>query len=327
MDDTSSCCDNDSDKDVSRSDVRNFYSKAAITTQESLCCPTQYDLNDLQHIPKEVQEISYGCGSPVTRAKLREGEVMLDLGSGGGIDCFIAAKHVGKTGRVYGIDMTEEMLKVAKKHAVRVAENLGYSNIEFKQGFLEAIPIDDTSIDLVTSNCVINLSTKKNEVFKEIYRILKSGGRFLVSDIISERAVPEEMQNNKELWGECISGAITLNEFLDYAKNSKFKGLRIQKDYLWKEVGGIKFYSFTIEGFKHVPNENAFSNKPVFATYSGPFDSVTFQGITFPLSIPVEVDENTAQLMSSYSYTEKFIITNPEMEKPKTVNFKSSCCD
>ena len=113
--------------------------------------------------------MSYGCGSPVGQAGLRKGEVILDLGSGGGIDCFIAAKYVGKTGRVYGIDMTEEMLKVAKINADRVTKNLGYNNIEFKQGFLEAIPIDNTSIDLVTSNCVINLSTKKNEVFKEIY--------------------------------------------------------------------------------------------------------------------------------------------------------------
>ena len=327
MNDTSSCCDNDSDNDVSRNDVRNFYSKVAITTQESLCCPTQYDLNDLLHIPKEVQEISYGCGSPVGRAGLHEGEVILDLGSGGGIDCFIAAKHVGETGRVYGIDMTEEMLKVARTNASLVAEKLGYNNIEFKQGFLEAIPVDNTSIDLVTSNCVINLSTKKNEVFKEIHRILKPGGRFLISDIIAERKVPEEMRSNKALWGECVSGALTLKEFLDYAKNNKFAGLRVQKDYLWKEVEGIKFYSFTIEGFKHVPDENVSRCKSVFATYVGPFESVTSQGTVFPMSTPIEVDKNTAQLLSSHSYAGQFIITDPEMEQPAKANPESSCCD
>jgi len=327
MNDTSSYCNNDSDKNVSRNDVRNFYSKAAITAQESLCCPTQYDLTDLSHIPKEVIEVSYGCGSPVGRAGLSEGEIMLDLGSGCGIDCFIAAKHVGETGWVYGIDMTEEMLKVAKTNATRVTKNLGYNNIEFKQGFLEAIPIDNTSIDLVTSNCVINLSTKKNEVFKEIYRILKPGGRFLIADIISESEVPKELQNNKELWGECVSGALTLKQFLDYAKNNKFEGLRVQKDYLWKEVEGIKFYSFIIEGFKHVPDKNVLCCKPVFATYVGPFESVTFQGTLFPMSAPIEVDENAAQLLSSYSYAGQFIITDPEIEKPAKTNSESSCCD
>ncbi|MBJ78377.1 MAG: ubiquinone biosynthesis methyltransferase UbiE [Nitrospinae bacterium] len=326
MNDESSCCNNDSDEDVSRNDVRDFYSNAATTAQESLCCPTQYDLTDLSHIPKEVTEISYGCGSPVGRAGLREGEVMVDLGSGGGIDCFIAAKHVGKTGRVFGIDMTEEMLGVARKNAERVAENLGYKNIEFKQGFLETIPIDDTSVDLVTSNCVINLSTDKNAVFKEIHRILKPNGRFLIADIISEKEVPEDMQNNKELWGECVSGALTLNEFLDYAGNNTFKGLRVQKDYLWKEVGGIKFYSYTIEGFKHVPDENASCCKSLIATYAGPFESVTLQSTVFPMNVPVEVAEDTAQMMSSHSYAGQFIITDPETEKPAESNSESSCC-
>ena len=327
MNDMSSRCNDDSDKDVSRNDVRSFYSKAAVTAEESLCCPTQYDLTDLSHIPKEVIEISYGCGSPVERAELQEGQVMVDLGSGGGIDCFIAAKHVGRTGQVYGIDMTEEMLDVARKNADRVVKNLGYNNIEFKQGFLEDIPIEDASVDLVTSNCVINLSTKKYDVFKEIHRILKPSGRFLISDIISEVEVPEEMRNNKELWGECVSGALTLKEFLDYARDNQFKGPRIQKDYLWKEVADIKFYSYTIEGFKYVPDEKPACSKSLFATYAGPFDTVTFQGTIFQISIPVEIDENTARLMSSHSYGGQFIITNPEIEKPAENNSEPSCCD
>ena len=327
MNETSSCCNNDSDKDVSRNDVQSFYSKAAVTAQENLCCPTQYDLTDLSHIPKEVLEISYGCGSPVGQAGLQEGQVMVDLGSGGGIDCFIAAKHVGKTGQVYGIDMTEEMLDVARKNSDRVVKNLGYNNIEFRQGFLEDIPIDDTSVDLVTSNCVINLSTKKNEVFKEIQRVLKHGGRFLIADIISEVEIPDEMRNDKELWGECISGALTLKEFLDYARGNEFKGLRIQKDYLWKEVAGIKFYSYIIEGFKHVDDKKSACKKSFFATYAGPFDTVTFQGTTFQISVPIEIDQNTAELMSSHPYQGQFIITDPEVEKPTENNSETSCCD
>lgn len=327
MGEKSSHSNNNPGEDVSRNDVRDFYSKAAINVQESLCCPTQYNLTDLSHIPKEVAEISYGCGSPVGQAGLREGEIMLDLGSGGGIDCFIASKHVGKTGKVYGIDMTEEMLKVSRSNAALVVKNLGYNNIEFKQGFLEDIPIEDMSVDLVTSNCVINLSTKKNDVFKEIYRILKPNGRFLIADIISEVEVPEEMKNNKELWGECISGALTLKEFLNYAKDNQFKGLRIKKDYLWKEVNNIKFYSYIIKGFKFISNKNLCEDKSVFATYVGPFDSVTFQGTTFHISTPVKINKNTENLMSSHSYRGQFIITDSKIEKPTETDPESSCCD
>jgi len=327
MNDMASCCDKNSDKeDVSRKDVQNFYSKAALTAQESLCCPTQYDSGELSHIPKEVLEISYGCGSPVGKAGLQEGQTVLDLGSGGGIDCFIAAKCVGKTGRVYGIDMTEEMLNVARQNADQVVKNLGYNNIEFKQGFLENIPIEDMSVDLVTSNCVINLSTKKGDVFKEIHRILKNEGRFLIADIISEAEVPQEMRNNKELWGECISGALTLQEFLNFARDNQFNGLHIQKDYLWKEVAGIKFYSYTIEGSKFSSRENPCDSNSVFATYAGPFDTVVFQGTKFQLGVTVEIDRNTAAMMSSHSYSGQFIITDPEIEKPTESNSETSCC-
>jgi arsenite methyltransferase len=327
MNDSSPHTDKSSEKNISRADVKDFYSEAAVTAQENLCCPIEYDLSDLSHIPKEVTEISYGCGSPVGRAGLREGEVMVDLGSGGGIDCFIAAKHVGETGQVYGIDMTDEMLDVARKNSSQVVKNLGYNNIRFKKGFLEDIPIEDTSVDLVTSNCVINLSTNKNAVFKEIHRILKPNGRFLIADIISEIEVPEEMRNNKELWGECISGALTLKEFLDHASNNNFNGLLIKKDYLWKEVANIKFYSYTIKGFKYESNRNLPDTKSIFATYAGPFDSVIFQGTTFQISIPIKIDKITAELLSSHSYKGQFIITDPEIEKPTEINTESSCCD
>ena len=135
------------------------------------------------------------------------------------------------------------------------------------------------------------------------------------------------MKNDRELWGECVSGALTLSEFLDHARNNKFTGLKIQKDYLWKEVENIKFYSFTIEGFKHIPDVNISCFKPMFATYVGPFESVTFQATVFPVSVPIEVDENTAQLLSSHSYEGQFFITDPEREPSAIANSKSSCCD
>jgi len=309
--------------DVSREDVQNFYSKAAVTSQESLCCPADYSGDDLSHIPEEVRSISYGCGSPVGRANLRPGESLVDLGSGGGIDCFIAAKLVGPGGRVYGIDMTDEMLGVARKNAVPVAENLGYQNVEFRQGFLEAIPLDDGSADVVTSNCVINLSTQKNEVFREIHRILKPGGRFVIADIISEKEVPEAMQSRKDLWGECVSGAMTLKGFLDAAKNNGFLGLSVEKDYLWKVVEGIRFYSFTIRGYKFDQSEAAPGAGPVQAIYNGPFDSVTHAGTRFTLGEPVEVDRKTAEVLGSRAFCGEFTLIDGE-DAPADAS--GSCC-
>jgi radical SAM protein with 4Fe4S-binding SPASM domain len=160
----------------SRGAVREFYGHAAEEPQADLCCPVQPSAEDLAHIPKEAVERFYGCGSPVTAAALASGETMVDLGSGAGIDCFIAAKKVGADGRVFGIDMTDSMLKVANDCRSRVARALGWDVVEFKKGFLEAIPLGDASADVVTSNCVINLSPDKPRVFREIWRVLKDHG-------------------------------------------------------------------------------------------------------------------------------------------------------
>ncbi len=310
---------------VSRDNVRDFYSKAAVSTQESLCCPVSYDPTDLSHIPKEVMEISYGCGSPVNRANLSSGESLVDLGSGGGIDCFIAAKIVGASGQVTGIDMTEKMLQVAKKNSEQVSKNLGFNNLEFKQGFLESIPMEDESVNVVTSNCVVNLSTDKKEVFSEIHRILKPGGRFVIADIISDQLVPEEMKNNKELWGECISGALTLEEFLSFAKNSNFHGFTVYKDYLWKKVEGLKFYSYIITGFKPLALEELpCCASDLIAIYSGPFPSVKVQGTDFAAGASVTVDQNMAKVLDSPPYRGMFNIIDPDNESIKEAD--DSCC-
>ena len=174
----------------SRLTVREFYGGAAEVPDVELCCPVQPDAEDLTHIPKEVVERFYGCGSPVTAAALTEGESMVDLGSGAGIDCFIAAKKVGETGHVYGIDMTDQMLQVARECQPKVAGALGYDSVEFRRGYLEEIPLDDAIADVVTSNCVINLSPDKPRVLREIWRVLKDHGRLVVADIVSDREVP-----------------------------------------------------------------------------------------------------------------------------------------
>ena len=322
MNDRRAGIETETSSEVSRDDVRDYYSKAAVATQESLCCPVNYDPGDLSHIPSEVMDISYGCGSPVNRANIAPGESMVDLGSGGGIDCFIAAKIVGAKGKITGVDMTENMLANARKNAEQVSKNLGYNNIEFKHGFLEAIPVDDQSADVVTSNCVINLSTNKEEVFREIHRVLKPGGRFVIADIISDKPVPREMQNNRELWGECVSGALTLDEFINYSKQSDFHGFTLQKDYLWKIVEGIRFYSYILTAYKPAIVEQSCCPGKVQVLYTGPLHAVTFQNIQFPMGVPVEVDEDFAGVLDAPPYREMFNIIDPE----EKASDDDSCC-
>ncbi|MCP4254869.1 MAG: methyltransferase domain-containing protein, partial [Candidatus Scalindua sp.] len=197
------------DVDKPRSIVREFYGKAAEEPQEELCCPTKNSQEDTSHIPQEVLDRFYGCGSPTIIAKVSEGETMVDLGAGAGIDCFIAAKRVGPKGKIYGIDMTDEMLKVANESRHLVAKNLGYDIVEFRKGFLEDIPVDSGTVDLITSNCVVNLSPDKKAVFSEMWRVLKDHGRIVISDIVSQVETPPHLKLNKQLWGECISGALT----------------------------------------------------------------------------------------------------------------------
>ena len=174
----------------SRLTVREFYGGAAEEPNAELCCPVQPEPDDTAHIPKDVVDRFYGCGSPVTAAALAPGESMVDLGSGAGIDCFIAAKKVGAEGRVFGIDMTDQMLEVARSCQPQVADSLGYDAVEFHKGYLEQIPLDDAVADVVTSNCVINLSPDKPRVLREIWRVLKDHGRMVVADIVSDREVP-----------------------------------------------------------------------------------------------------------------------------------------
>jgi radical SAM protein with 4Fe4S-binding SPASM domain len=230
--------------------VETRYGEAAAKKQEDLCCPTGYSEADLNGLPENTIAISYGCGNPTAFADLKEGERVLDLGSGGGIDGFIAAKKVGKTGRVIGVDMTEEMLNSANKNAEKMAALLGYDIVEFRKGLLENLPVESGSIDLVMSNCVINLSPDKVRAFTEIFRVLKSGGRFSISDIVSDKEVPEEMKKDEDLWSGCISGALTKDEFLRTIKDAGFFDVTIENSNKWKDVSGIEFYSMTVRGMK-----------------------------------------------------------------------------
>jgi len=291
--------------------VRQRYAAGAKERADKLCCPVDYQTEYLEIIPQEVIDRDYGCGDP--SRYVREGETVLDLGSGTGKICFIAAQIVGAKGKVIGVDMTDEMLEVARRNAPIVAERIGCSNVEFRKGRIQDLaldlelldrqlkrnPITDAAsflaadelaeelrvkqplvatdtIDVVVSNCVLNLvePKSKRELFDEIFRVLKKGGRAVISDIVSDEEVPEEMQSDPELWSGCISGALTEEGFLHAFEAAGFYGIHILKRDVepWRTVQGIEFRSVTVEAFKGKQGECFERNQAVI--YRGPFKEV-----------------------------------------------------
>ncbi len=230
--------------------VKKKFAKAAHDPVKDYYCPTGYDPKDLEHIPDEVLQVSYGCGNPAALSDIKEGETIVDLGAGGGIDCFIAAKKLGRKGRIIGIDMTDEMIGTAAASAEKVAKVLGYNVVEFRTGNIMNLPVGDNSADLVISNCVINLTENKTKVLDEIFRILKPGGRFIISDIVSDKPVPGYMKRDKELWNACLSGALTDRRFIAAAESAGFPHVQLTKNYLYKKVDFVSFHSITIKASK-----------------------------------------------------------------------------
>jgi MoaA/NifB/PqqE/SkfB family radical SAM enzyme/SAM-dependent methyltransferase len=316
------------DVDKPRATVRDFYGAAAETPQAELCCPTSYDADAIAHIPRDVVDRFYGCGSPMASAGIREGETVVDLGSGAGIDVFIAAKLVGPGGRAIGVDMTDRMLAVARENQPRVAAALGYDAAEFREGFLEQIPVESRSVDLVTSNCVVNLSPDKPRVFEETWRILKDHGRIVISDIVSEREVPPSLKVNPRLWGECLVGALTQEAFLAELERAGFYGLEILKRTYWKEVEGYAFFSVTVQGFKYEKTAGC-----VFrghrAVYLGPGKAfVDEEGHLFPRNEPCEVCTDTAAKLGGPPYKRMFAVLEPGEERAGYVccGLDGQCC-
>jgi arsenite methyltransferase len=214
-----------------RQAVREHYAKQARSADtccgDSDSCDSQeglYPQELLTGLPDGVTNFSLGCGDPITLADLQPGETVLDLGSGGGLDCFLAAKKVGESGCVIGVDMTPEMLERARANA----ERLGYANVEFRQGYLEDLPVENDSIDVVISNCVINLSPDKPQVFLQIFRVLKLGGRVAVSDIVTNGPLPKALRENIKAWGECLGGAQDMKDYLSSLGEAGFRDIKIQ---------------------------------------------------------------------------------------------------
>jgi len=297
-----------------REKVRKFYSRAAREPVEELCCSGGYSERETAHLPEEVLEVAYGCGSPIGYGEPQEGETVVDLGSGGGIDCFVAAEKVGREGRVVGIDMTEEMLERARRSKAQVAESLGYDVVEFREGYLEELPLPEEGADLVVSNCVINLSPHKRKVLGEIWRVLREKGRVVISDTLSEEEVPHHMRSNPRLWGECISGALTEQEYLDYMEEVGFYGATVLEKSFWKEVEGRRFYSAVIKGYKFKKGR-ACIYRGHRAIYRGKHKAVMDEeGHIFPRGVPVEVCTGTASRLSSPPYSRSFTVLEPEGE-------------
>jgi len=320
----SACVLSEEVADRSRAAVREFYGHAAEQPQPELCCPVRPEAEDLAHIPAEVVERFYGCGSPVSAAAPRAGEILVDLGSGAGIDCFIAARRVGSEGRVVGVDMTDQMLAVARESQPRVAAALGYDNVEFRKGLLERIPADTGSADIVTSNCVINLSPDKPAVFGEIWRVLRDGGRAVIADILADGEVPPPMRRDGQLWGECISGALSEDAFLAALERAGFYGLSVLKKTFWREVDGTRFYSVTVRGFKFEKKAGC-RYIGQSAVYLGPMKSVTDEeGHLFPRGVPVEICTDTAAKLTTAPYAGTFAVVDGT--SAANISGEGDCC-
>jgi arsenite methyltransferase len=210
-----------------------------------------YSPDEIESVPED-SVLGLGCGNPVALANLKEGETVLDLGSGGGIDVFLAAKKVGPTGKVIGIDMTEEMVTKAKD----IASEHGYRNVEFRLGEIENLPLEDEAVDVIISNCVVNLAPDKLKVFQEAYRVLKPNGRLLVSDLVTQGELPEDIRNSFDAWAGCIAGALEKDDYLDKIKQTGFQNVKIvsQKPYtidVSPELRG-KLVSIQVEAHKKV---------------------------------------------------------------------------
>jgi arsenite methyltransferase len=197
-----------------------------------------YKGENLNDLPKEAVDASLGCANPLVFAQLKEGETVLDLGSGGGINVFMAAKQVGQAGKVYGLDMTDEMLTLARSNQ----EKMGVKNVEFIKGFIEDIPLADASVDVIISNCVINLSDDKPKVLSEAYRVLKEGGRIAIADVVNLKPVSADIKSKTDLWCGCIAGTLELQEYRNMLSEAGFQGIEITPAHVYtKEVLGQIF--------------------------------------------------------------------------------------
>ncbi len=329
--------------------VRSRYGAAALAVEDALCCPVEYDPQYLKILPSEIIERDYGCGDP--SAFVKAGETVLDLGSGGGKICYIASQIVGESGKVIGVDTNTEMLALANKYRDEMAQKIGYGNTEFRYGkiqdlklnlslvdeYLQPNPIKtaddffryesfiakskaenpliaDDSIDVILSNCVLNLvrPEDKEQMFAEMFRVLKRGGRVAISDIVADEDVPAHLQNDPELWSGCISGAFREDLFLEAFERAGFYGVEIVKrdEKPWRVVEGIEFRSVTITAYKGKQGACFERNQAVI--YKGPWKKVLDDdGHALERGARIAVCDKTFQIYSREPYASQMILIEP----------------
>jgi arsenite methyltransferase len=334
--------------------VRERYEKAARAKEPELCCPITYDPKYLKAIPKEILDKDYGCGDP--SRYVREGDMVLDLGSGAGKICYIAAQVTGPKGRVIGVDFNPEMLALARKYQREVSEKLGYDNVAFHRARIQdlALPLDEVdaylkanpvrssdelrqfeefearlrqgapvipndSVDLIISNCVLNLvrESDREQLFREMFRVLRRGGHVAISDIVSDEPVPEAMKRDAELWSGCIAGAFTEAGFLAAFERAGFHGIAINKYDAepWKTLRGIEFRSVTITARKGKQGPCWERNQAVI--YKGPWRKVEDDdGHTLRRGERMAVCDKTYNILTSEPYTDEVIPVPPMKEVP-----------
>ena len=334
--------------------VLQRYGNAAQEVEACLCLPVSYDRALLKIIPDEIIEKDYGCGDP--SRYVREGETILDLGSGGGKDCYIISQIVGASGKVIGVDFNPPMLELARRYQNAVGEKLGYYNVEFRRGriqdlktnlelldgYLQDNPvrsmadlakleeyqskirhdqplIADESIDVIVSNCVLNLvrPEDKKTLFAELYRVLKRGGRVAISDIVSDELVPEHLAKDADLWSGCVSGAFQEEAFLRAFEGAKFHGIEIEdfSSEPYQTVEGIEFRAMTVTAYKGKEGPCVERNQGVI--YRGPWKQVVDDdGHTLERGARMAVCDKTFKLYSQPPYAGQFILVPPREEVP-----------
>lgn len=334
--------------------VAERYAAAAEQREAALCCPVNYNTELLEKIPAEIIEKDYGCGDPT--AYVREGDVVVDLGSGGGKLCYITSQVVGESGRVIGVDCNQTMLNLARKYKDEMAEKLGYGNVDFRYGRIQDLALDldlfnarldeipagdpsrsvevlnlmrsmqtsspmiaDDSVDCVISNCVLNLVNPEDRkpMFREIYRVLKNGGRAAISDIISDEDVPLEMQQDGHLWSGCLSGAWREDRFVEEFAEAGFHGIEVSKyqEEPWQVINGIEFRSITVLAYKGKAGPCLERNQAVI--YKGPFEQVKDDdGHIYRRGHRVAVCDKTFRLLMREPYAGMFLPVEPLEEIP-----------
>jgi len=329
--------------------VLDRYSGGAKERQELLCCPVSYDKEALAMLPQEIIDKDYGCGDP--SRYVRAGDTVLDLGSGGGKICYMAANIVGSEGQVIGVDINDDMLALARKYQQEMADKLGGDRVMFVKGYIQDLALDvtameqmladdpiknakdysalrdyqvrqrqsnplikDNSIDLVISNCVLNLvsDSEKTQLVHEIFRVLKPGGRVAISDIVSDELVPDTLKNDPELWSGCVSGAFQEHEFIKVFVDAGFVAVSFDKWEAapWQVVDGIEFRSVTLTAVKGEGNE--YIDRGHAVLYKGPYASVhDEEGHVFPRGERIAVCERTFRMLTQGPYEDDFVGISP----------------